>query len=677
MGSNQSIEQSHCHTSTPYSNEVTPTNDVNTALNQGSGFPVDLKINSNESNNNINLSKRNNLKENRKLKKKQSNSVIQISFPHYQPIVTIPLIPTISFSYPYPCLFRWIRVINRNNVNQTKENQTQNQNQNLESNLNKGYIEYVVSHSAIYTPTLEDEGYELRFQCIVIKDSKGEGIQIKFKKTMNLPSIKTKIEWVDDFNFINKLQTEIPKYITNYSLSRNSNFEKKFTASVYNMMGSYWLINDDELKELETPLPSKSNSNDRNARKLKIINYRERVKIQDKNLLKLKNQFPKCPSYVFSLGYRKKMGLRELLSYHSDLYFLHNVNLEEYKYWNLEFSKLGYSSNISDNKKLNEKHTGNCILYRRSKFNRLEPYILKFSEYISSQVQDSELKGILHSIQATCDLLKLDSQYLDFGSRSALINEFDFRDLYIMRSSIEPDLDEKLLVANLQVYLPPNKSKEYQDLIQILQIYIVMKFLYNLWVNKFQQRKNISFIIACDLEYSNQSKVYQYITESFTDNYDNQTNSTQITTNSVQNTTIEHSPEFEHQIQKVYSTQLENQNQKNTQIVTVTPKYQEQKENIDSSNLSNLNDEMKQYQFIQSPFPTPFKSTYYTISGKEPEFLQSTSNNDMLPTSSFLFVNNLQANRVSVLPKGISFPNPLNISNQVCLLSELEFPPNQ
>jgi len=720
------------------------------------------------------------------------SSILSVSFESQQPLVSIPLRPLVTLSAPYPCVFRWVRVVPRRGAANNKKTP--------HSSPNASYIppppsmEYVISHSATYTPTLEDEGYELRFQCVVIKDARGEGMQVVFKRVQGLPHPMPKRLWKEHLPpmvgemrqgngaSLEGLETDSsggyhyrPSLTKAHSKMhsadsyqwRTSTVDKTFVIAAYNMMGNYWRLQENELDAaLSTYSPKDASSISKKIVKRKNRALKHELFHQERIIKALKRRFSRCSTHIFTQAYRKKMMLRELLSCHSDLYCLHNVNLEEYKYWNVELSKLGYSACIEDHTGEGNNHVGICLMYRRSKFNKSFQCTVRFSEIKRLKSYDEAWKEIIPQVKSYCMSKNITLQQLDFGGRCAIIQEFDLRDLYLMRTNLQDDTDEKLVVANVELYVPDNKSREQQEMMQVIQLFIVLQTLHYIWRDRYKQRDNVAFVLACDLGSDCNSAAYKYVTQnlllptipsldstiaasdvSFVNSIDEDDTASSheytpavhvsgplsdssedgphgheddehnsghhdvhthgdegedslprlslgdSTCGSPDNYKVNVSPS--HKSKHEYGvTDLDDSNMMDIDILCTTPEKQQPvsqhsgilrrrmgaghssqsgKPTPSIRATSNRTRANGVAPLLDSPFPEGFTSAYQAVLHKEPLFPQADQNTTQLPTTTFIFFNNLAVRRVSSLLPDSIFPNQFTTSNRCFELADLAF----
>jgi mRNA deadenylase 3'-5' endonuclease subunit Ccr4 len=191
------------------------------------------------------------------------------------------------------------------------------------------------------------------------------------------------------------------------------------------------------------------------------------------------DQFPDCPSYAVQWVYRKRVLFSEIKLLDSDISCLQEMPSKEVsEYWDIELSKLGFSSFIPDKtSKAGQLVNTLGIFFRRVKFGMVKQWTIDY---------DHTIPLVFSQVQC------LTNQF-------AVVVLLEFKDLI-------KDGPSKMIVANTQLSSEMGKY----------QIQVLHKALSDMVTKESPQEYRIPVVICASGEYgSNQtSEVYNYILES-------------------------------------------------------------------------------------------------------------------------------------------------------------------
>ncbi|KAL0477500.1 carbon catabolite repressor protein [Acrasis kona] len=402
---------------------------------------------------------------------------ILIELENNTPIVGIEIVPSIEVTRMGACIFEWHRMpalgVTSSNADSTTDlvlagGASSGSNISIDVQSIKSRIPVLISQGANYTPTNDDVHHKLRFSVVLIGNHKTNqhGVtasshivrkEVLMRAAIPLPEKTPARKWVKNKILVKAKRMHYPPLShdrVQYSLS----YHQKRINCRFKVL-SYDLFGDDVLRIIKAKT--------------------------DKNSPQYVNTLPRCPSFVTTEVYRRKVLYRELVSYNADLMCLQRVNAREYDRWYLDLSKIGYSGlfkaqqqqkapsedmeatiDYSDQSKF-----GCAILYRRSRFNRVKDWVIKLSdECIKSSVdQLFQSKLISATTRDSCH-----SHIKKHGHKVVgMIMELEFKEskdmiqymkTYTVKGSVDVDYEEiKLLCATLMVNPCMETSSHHED----------------------------------------------------------------------------------------------------------------------------------------------------------------------------------------------------------------------
>lgn len=128
-----------------------------------------------------------------------------------------------------------------------------------------------------------------------------------------------------------------------------------------------------------------------------------------------------CPSYVLGWVYRKKVLFSEIRLLDSDIFCLQELPSKEiWEYWDIELSKIGFSSFLPDkNSKFGKLDYTNGIFFRRIKFSLMKQWIIDYDQILNELYPD---KNVQSNEYAIIVLLEFKDTIKDSPNKILVIN---------------------------------------------------------------------------------------------------------------------------------------------------------------------------------------------------------------------------------------------------------------
>jgi mRNA deadenylase 3'-5' endonuclease subunit Ccr4 len=526
----------------------------------------------------------------------------------------------------------------------------------------------LVCQGVNYTPQQTDVGHLLKFSVTFIGYKHSITSYVETQATIPLPARTPARKWIlaEESDVSTKDSTNSSMYSI-YDATVSS----KFSIMSYNITG----------KRLIQLLKMKQTAKE-------VKDRQTALELRDSSF-----NLPNCPDYVFTDVYRKKLLLREILSYNSDIICIQSMHEQLYNEWYMELSKSGYSGLFKntfntapppDSKKpadgdldyCDNSKFGSCILYRRGKFNKNKEWIVKLDS-------DADITSLLNKLALDHCITSAEKNNIIDQCRTnrtcGIVFELDFKDIYDIMQKIQkktPSIDYNsivLLFATVNIYQQELDQKQEltpleRSLICLIQVHILIRKIQYIMKDESYSQKGIKvgIVISGDFDSDMYSLAYEYLSKHNMNRGSPAIDEDERTASA--STPPQSDSEEEKEIDN--SPLLGNSNE----LLISTPQ-QQQSETLDLNNSAVSEIPSTQREQILQHFIHDYKlnSAYRQVTGSEMKYKLSDRAQTLFDaTEAIFFSDELKVLRVAEEPQNRTFPNIYFSSDHVALLTELD-----
>lgn len=557
-------------------------------------------------------------------------------------------------------------IINSPNDNLSSSLSSLNSFRFLPNKERKGVL---VCQGVNYTPQQTDVGHVLKFSVTFIGYKHSITSYVETQCTIPLPARTPARKWL-------MAEEELSKDSTNSSIYSiyDAAVSSKFSILSYNITGKNLL----QLLRLK-----------QTAKEVK--DRQTTIELRDSSF-----NYPNCPDYVFTDVYRKKLLLREILSYNSDIICLQSMHEQLYNEWYMDLSKGGYSgvfkntfanapASDSDKKQsdgdlnyYDSGKLGSCILYRRGKFNKNKEWIVQLE-------CDADVTSLLNKLALDhCITSEEKNNIIDqcrTNRNCGIIFELDFKDIYDIMQKLQkksPTLDFNsmmLLFVSVNIYQQDIDDHQKQSLsplergiICLIQVHLIIRKIQTIMKDESYNQKGIrvGIVITGDFDSDIYSLAYEYLSKY------------SIHSSSSDNNAIIEDDEDE---RAASATPLEDSEgdhspllvNSNSQHSIATPKPPTETVDLNDVALSDIPIAIRDQILQHFVHDYKLNSAHRTVTGSEMRYKLSDRSQSLFEATELLFFNDdLKVLRVAEEPQNRTFPNIYFSSDHVALLAELD-----